>query len=215
MGRQRARGAPQWAYACVVVVWRRLGGGCADDFGKMWGEKARQRIDDTRTLIIDEVSMISGDFFTQLEARCSEIRRRPGSRSRGGNNGPFGGIQVVATGDFLQVRHACMCAHPTPITHPWAHRRPHRCVSPTMSPLATSPLHGCASLTPRCLLRPRCRHTTQLPPVADKHPAKLQRRKNGQLKEPFLNRGIAFESAGWAACRFTTVLLTQIMRQQV
>ena len=39
--------------------------------------------------------------------------------------------------------------------------------------------------------------------------------QNGTVKEPFLNRGIAFESAGWRACKFTTILLTQIMRQEV
>lgn len=61
----------------------------------MWGPQARDRIKNTRTLIVDEVSMISGDFFTQLEQQCRKIR---------GREQAFGGIQVVVTGDFLQVR---------------------------------------------------------------------------------------------------------------
>ena len=89
--------------ACVVFPPADGAGGPSpvpfpDDFGKMWGEKARQRIDDTCTLIVDEVSMISGDFFTQLERMCRVVRLQKG------RTGPFGGIQVVVTGDFLQVR---------------------------------------------------------------------------------------------------------------
>lgn len=47
-----------------------------------------------KTLIIDEISMVDGEFFDKLEyiARNSRKSQRP-----------FGGIQIIATGDFFQL----------------------------------------------------------------------------------------------------------------
>lgn len=48
----------------------------------------------TKILIVDEVSMVDGDLFDKLEEIARKIR----------NNGrPFGGIQLVVTGDFFQL----------------------------------------------------------------------------------------------------------------
>ena len=48
----------------------------------------------TKVLIIDEVSMVDGELFDKLEQIARTIR----------NNGrPFGGIQLVITGDFFQL----------------------------------------------------------------------------------------------------------------
>lgn len=56
--------------------------------------KAKQRWLRTKILIIDEVSMVDGDLFDKLEAIARSLR----------NNGrPFGGIQLVVTGDFFQL----------------------------------------------------------------------------------------------------------------
>lgn len=56
--------------------------------------KAKQRWMRTKILIIDEISMVDGDLFDKLEAIARAIR----------NNGrPFGGIQLVITGDFFQL----------------------------------------------------------------------------------------------------------------
>ena len=56
--------------------------------------KAKDRWMRTKTLIIDEISMVDGDLFDKLEAVARTIR----------NNGrPFGGIQLVITGDFFQL----------------------------------------------------------------------------------------------------------------
>jgi len=45
-------------------------------------------------LIIDEVSMVDGNFFKRLEHVARTIRN---------NDKPFGGIQLILTGDFLQL----------------------------------------------------------------------------------------------------------------
>ncbi|MGH0152283.1 UNVERIFIED_CONTAM: hypothetical protein FKN15_054520 [Acipenser sinensis] len=47
-----------------------------------------------RHLIIDEVSMAEGEFFDKLEAIARSIRR---------SSEPFGGIQLIVCGDFLQL----------------------------------------------------------------------------------------------------------------
>lgn len=48
----------------------------------------------TKVLVVDEISMVDGDFFDKLEEISRRIR----------NNGrPFGGIQLVVTGDFFQL----------------------------------------------------------------------------------------------------------------
>jgi ATP-dependent DNA helicase PIF1 len=57
-------------------------------------QKARNRWIRTKILIIDEISMVDGDLFDKLEGIARMIR----------NNGrPFGGIQLVITGDFFQL----------------------------------------------------------------------------------------------------------------
>ena len=57
-------------------------------------QKSKHRWLQTKVLIIDEVSMVDGELFDKLEEIARMIR----------NNGrPFGGIQLVITGDFFQL----------------------------------------------------------------------------------------------------------------
>jgi ATP-dependent DNA helicase PIF1 len=57
-------------------------------------QKAKNRWLRTKILIIDEISMVDGDLFDKLEGIARAMR----------NNGrPFGGIQLVITGDFFQL----------------------------------------------------------------------------------------------------------------
>ena len=56
--------------------------------------KAKLRWQRTKVLVIDEISMVDGDLFDKLESIARSIR---------GNGRPFGGIQLVITGDFFQL----------------------------------------------------------------------------------------------------------------
>lgn len=56
--------------------------------------KAKNRWLRTKTLIIDEVSMVDGDLFDKLSQIARDIRK---------NGRAFGGIQLVITGDFFQL----------------------------------------------------------------------------------------------------------------
>ncbi|KAH9829139.1 ATP-dependent DNA helicase PIF1 [Teratosphaeria destructans] len=56
--------------------------------------KAKHRWMRTKVLIVDEISMVDADLFDKLESIARQMR----------NNGrPFGGIQLVITGDFFQL----------------------------------------------------------------------------------------------------------------
>lgn len=57
-------------------------------------KKAFTRWRETRVLIIDEISMVDGHLLNKLNEIAKNLRR---------NNRPFGGIQLVACGDFYQL----------------------------------------------------------------------------------------------------------------
>jgi len=53
-----------------------------------------QRFENTRILIIDEISMLSGNFLDMCDQVCRHMKR---------NDAPFGGMQMVFSGDFFQL----------------------------------------------------------------------------------------------------------------
>ena len=57
-------------------------------------DKAVKRWKDTKILIIDEVSMLGANFFKKLDTIAKYFRK---------NNKPMGGIQMIFSGDFLQL----------------------------------------------------------------------------------------------------------------
>lgn len=57
-------------------------------------ERLVKRVGGARTLIIDEVSMLSGDTLTMVDQACRTLRN---------SEEPFGGLQVVLVGDFFQL----------------------------------------------------------------------------------------------------------------
>ncbi|KNZ79614.1 DNA repair and recombination protein pif1, mitochondrial [Termitomyces sp. J132] len=56
--------------------------------------RLKDRWNKTRVLVIDEISMMDGQLFDKLEYVARVVR---------GNNKPFGGIQLVLSGDFFQL----------------------------------------------------------------------------------------------------------------
>lgn len=60
----------------------------------MRNQKAKTRWLRTKVLVVDEVSMVDGELFDKLEGIARFIRK---------NGRPFGGIQLVVTGDFFQL----------------------------------------------------------------------------------------------------------------
>ncbi|KKQ38475.1 MAG: AAA ATPase [Candidatus Moranbacteria bacterium GW2011_GWF2_37_7] len=54
----------------------------------------QKRFDKTRVLVIDEVSMLSPKILDNVDRVC---------RAAKGNQNPFGGMQVVLSGDFFQL----------------------------------------------------------------------------------------------------------------
>lgn len=63
------------------------------------GDKSWQRFDETDVLIIDEISMIENLFFERLNM---VIKASRGEKYGGG---PFGGMQLIVTGDVSPILH--------------------------------------------------------------------------------------------------------------
>ncbi len=53
-----------------------------------------KRVNRTKVLIIDEISMLSANMLNMLDLVCREIKQ---------NGEPFGGIQIILVGDFFQL----------------------------------------------------------------------------------------------------------------
>ncbi len=81
-----------------------LGPARGQDFERFFAQLARDpkpsaraafnRVRCCKRLVIDEISMLSGSAFDYLDFHCRKIRD---------DKRPFGGIQVIGTGDFLQL----------------------------------------------------------------------------------------------------------------
>ncbi|PTD06498.1 hypothetical protein HYE67_001764 [Fusarium culmorum] len=77
-----------------------------DDICKKSNKKVRKILRATDVLIIDEVSMVENNFLTRMEAVLNHIR----DQTR-----PWGGLQLIVTGDFCQLppvlpfQHCCQC----------------------------------------------------------------------------------------------------------
>jgi ATP-dependent exoDNAse (exonuclease V) alpha subunit len=57
-------------------------------------QKAQNRLSFIKTIIVDEVSMLSGDYITMMDFWLQQVR---------GSRDPFGGLQIIFCGDFLQL----------------------------------------------------------------------------------------------------------------
>ncbi|CEP10115.1 hypothetical protein [Parasitella parasitica] len=59
-----------------------------------FNRKASERWRETRVLIIDEISMVDADLFDKMDIIARRLRH---------SEQPFGGMQIVVTGDFFQL----------------------------------------------------------------------------------------------------------------
>lgn len=71
-----------------------LGEGTAKELASSMFFPSKARIRSTKLLIIDEISMISDALFQKCDKICKIIRN---------DDAPFGGIQIIAIGDMLQL----------------------------------------------------------------------------------------------------------------
>lgn len=69
----------------------------------MKNSKAKQRWKSVNTLFIDEISMLSPDLFDKLEMIARVIRKPERLLHENAESYPFGGIQLILSGDFLQL----------------------------------------------------------------------------------------------------------------
>lgn len=76
-----------------------LGRGTAEQLLRTMTEQGRKNLIACHTLVIDEISMMTGEMFDKLETIAREVR---GYRFPKFAQLPFGGIQIVVSGDFFQ-----------------------------------------------------------------------------------------------------------------
>jgi len=67
----------------------------------------RTRLRNLETLIIDEIGMLDGQLFDKAGQVVAQVRTShvdsSGALVRNGTTGPYGGVQVIACGDFMQL----------------------------------------------------------------------------------------------------------------
>jgi len=66
-------------------------------------QSAIKRWQTTRVLVIDEVSMLDSELFEALEVIASFVRREGNAAGNCRARAPFGGLQLILCGDFLQL----------------------------------------------------------------------------------------------------------------
>lgn len=82
-----------------------LGQGSADELAEkiMKNPRAKQKWIKLDTLIIDEISMLSPQLFDKLEEIARIVRYHNARLLSNTDQKPFGGIQLILSGDFLQL----------------------------------------------------------------------------------------------------------------
>lgn len=87
--------------ATTIHKWGYLGLGKGDEmsiYRRIVKKKQTANYIDTEILVIDEISMLNQHLFEVIDFLCKKIRKC---------ELPFGGIQIVASGDFFQLPPVC------------------------------------------------------------------------------------------------------------
>ncbi|POY71024.1 hypothetical protein BMF94_5949 [Rhodotorula taiwanensis] len=141
----------------------------------------------TEVLVIDEISMIGADLFTKLDVLGKLIRR---------DRRPFGGIQLVVSGDFFQL---------PPVPEPRNELRCMRCGHHNLQKVA---LHDA------CL--PYEERAKGVPPDEVLRCTDIVKRNGEKISgcgSEWRTRRFAFETEAWAECAFKVMELTKVYRQ--
>ena len=89
-------------HACGIPVFN--GRECHEEDLQKQMEIAK-RVLQWRWLIIDEISMVSAKLLAEIDVRLRRVIRVIGTAKKtlGGNDRPFGGLNVICFGDFWQL----------------------------------------------------------------------------------------------------------------
>lgn len=140
--------------------------------------EARERIMGTGLLIFDEIGTASHKLLSGIDLLCRDVRKRPDE--------PFGGIQVIACGDFLQLR---------PVSKNENANDKQRSAAATRAYLAERAAGSSA--------------------IAKRHAFdKLSRAKQALLEDPDQPNLYAFRAKAWAHIQQHVYVLKRIYRQQ-
>lgn len=155
----------------------------------------------TEVLIIDEVSMIDPVLFTKLSVIGKMIR---------GNNKPFGGIQLIVSGDFFQLP-------PVPNKHPVCMRCSERPPLSLHLALLLTLLRRTGAEPLEAIALADSRLPYEDPPRHLPHPKVLRCSDRWVNKQKELGCGFEwrdvtfpFETATWAECNFLVMELTKV-----
>ncbi|CAO3570385.1 unnamed protein product [Mortierella alpina] len=154
----------------------------------------------TKVLIIDEISMVDGVLFDKLEEIARRVKK---------NDKPFGGIQLIVTGDFFQL---------PPVVN-----TSHTFQDPSMSPIIFSPSPARASLsgsrsTSTIVQRDSAdylAHEDEIPYFEGEFSAAsptvdTSAPEQIQPQTPIL----CFDAKSWKTCIEYTLQLTEVFRQR-
>ena len=100
-----------------TTIARLLGTGIAKrvgDLNRIELDRAEDNLDGVTDLVIDEVSMVSGDYLDMMDKVM---------RSATGEEEPFGGIRMIFCGDFMQLPPVRNNRDPA-FTHKWSFEHP-------------------------------------------------------------------------------------------
>lgn len=138
--------------------------------------KARNRIKNCRSLILDEVSMISDELFDKIEFVCRYVKSRSKEPEDVEQAPWFGGIQVILVGDFLQLPPVTTNEDVQELTyafnskawkagvkHTFVLRNPHRQADPAFVRLLDDARHGLFTEEMRTQLRKCVNRAVEFP----------------------------------------------------
>lgn len=187
-----------WPRSCVPTQ-----AACAKVGCQIAQQQHNQPCVPAQVFIIDEVSMVSAEMFEALEEQARLVRE---------DQRPFGGIQLVLSGDYFQCASVSVCCAArwqrraaTAQVSWWSAARsqpasslaiPLRAAECRVITVTGAAISTAARFETWCMCR-------RLPPIT-------KRWVQGMDAKTFLNRGFTFQCPAWRRCALQEVLLTKV-----